>query len=408
MLYKPREDSFLLQKYVKRFAYGNVLDIGTGSGILALDAAKKKNVKKVVAVDIQKKVIKHCKENIKDKKIEFFASDLFSIFKTTTDKKTIEKQSQKFKNFKSLKKTNKTKKIKKFDTIIFNPPYLPEDVKLKDLTLDGGKKGYEVLERFFDDVNDHLSEKGVVLVVFSSLTKKDKVDEFIRNNLLEFKLLEKQHIFFEDLFVYLIKKTDLLRKLEKKKVKNLRYFTHGHRGILFTGGHNNKKIVIKAKLAESKAVGRINNEIKWLKLLNKHKVGPKLLFYENDFFVYEFVKGEFIMPYFEKSNKTEIKKILKIIFKQLHALDKLGVDKEEMHHPFKHVLIGKKIVLLDFERCHKTKKPKNVTQFLMCLIRKDMSNLLDKKGINLNKGDMISIAKEYKQTYNLKILEGLF
>ncbi|MFH0898193.1 MAG: HemK2/MTQ2 family protein methyltransferase, partial [bacterium] len=341
MIYQPREDSFLMQKYVRKYAKGLVLEIGTGSGILALESAKKPNVKKVLAVDIQKSVICHCKKNIKNKKITFQTSDLFSKIKT------------------------------KFDTIIFNPPYLPEDIKLKDLTLDGGKKGYEILERFLNNANYHLKENGIILIIFSSLTKKEKIDEFIRNNLFQSELLEKEHIFFEDLYTYQLKKSDLLKKLEKKKVNSIKYFTHGHRGILFTGQYKKKKITIKAKLPESKAEGRIQNEIKWLKILNKHKIGPKLLFHEKDFFIYEFIKGIFITPYIKKSKKAKITQTLKNIFKQLHIIDKLKVDKEEMHHPFKHIIIDKKPVLLDFERCHKTKKPKNLTQFLVCLIRKD-------------------------------------
>ena len=96
MNYEPREDSELLAKYVKKFAFGNVLDMGTGSGIQAITAAKKKSVKSVVAADIQEEVIENNKNNIKNKKIKFIVSDLFSNIKN-----------------------------KKFDTIIFNPPYLP-------------------------------------------------------------------------------------------------------------------------------------------------------------------------------------------------------------------------------------------------------------------------------------------
>ena len=177
MIYKPREDSELLAKYVKKYAFGLVLDIGTGSGIQALTAAKNKNVKKVVAVDIQKEVIDYCKENIKNKKIVFKQSDLFS-------------------NIKNIR----------FDTIIFNPPYLPEDIKLKDLTIDGGKKGYEVIERFLDDVNDYLKPNGIILIVFSSLTKPKIINKIIKRNKLGCKLLEKRRIFFEELLVYLVKK----------------------------------------------------------------------------------------------------------------------------------------------------------------------------------------------------------
>ena len=111
ILYQPREDSYLLAKHVAMQAKGNVLDVGTGSGIQAMTAAKLKKVKSVLGIDIQKPVVEHCKKTIKSKKIRFKQSNLFENI------------------------------AGKFDTIIFNPPYLPEDVKLKDITVAGGKKG---------------------------------------------------------------------------------------------------------------------------------------------------------------------------------------------------------------------------------------------------------------------------
>ena len=180
-VYEPREDSTLLEHYVRQYAKGHVLDMGTGSGIQAITAAHGINVKSVLAVDVQKSAIDYCRKCIKNRKIKFLVSDLFD----------------------GIKK-DKQLKNEKFDTIIFNPPYLPDELKVKDLTLEGGKKGYEVIERFLSQVNSFLKEDGIILIVFSSLTKKEKVDEFIRNNLLEFELLEKEHYFFEDLYVYKI------------------------------------------------------------------------------------------------------------------------------------------------------------------------------------------------------------
>ena len=64
--YEPREDSYLLQKFVKKHAIGIVLDLGTGLGIQAITASKNKKVKKVLAADINREVLKTAKKNSKN------------------------------------------------------------------------------------------------------------------------------------------------------------------------------------------------------------------------------------------------------------------------------------------------------------------------------------------------------
>ena len=372
-VYEPREDSTMLEHHVRQHAKGNVLEVGTGSGIQAIAAAQNKNVASVLATDIQKGVIEYCKKCIKNKKIKFLQSDLFKNIKGT------------------------------FDTIIFNPPYLPQELKLKDLTIEAGKKGYEVIERFLDNVNKFLKSDGIILITFSSLTKKEKIEEFIKNNLLDFEELEKTHIFFEDIYVYLLRKSIFLRKLEDKGISNVRYLAKGHRGLLFTGFYHSKKISIKTKNPQSKAIGRINNETKWLKKLNKCNIGPRLIFIDDDYFVYDFIDGDFIIDYIKKSNKNYIKKIIKNIFNQLFLLDKLKIDKEEMHHPIKHIIVNKnKPYIIDFERVHFSQNPKNVTQFCQFLISGYLNKLLKNKGININKNNLIQLAKIYKNNQSSK------
>ncbi|PIN86346.1 hypothetical protein COV19_05105 [Candidatus Woesearchaeota archaeon CG10_big_fil_rev_8_21_14_0_10_44_13] len=379
MLYKPREDSHLLVKYVKRFASGRVLDIGTGSGIQAMAAAKLKRVKSVLAVDIQEEIVqhcmRHCRSEISSRKISFRQSDLFGNIAED----------------------------ERFDTIIFNPPYLPEDASLKDITVEGGKKGYETLERFFDGMSSHLKPEGTAIIIFSSFTNKDKVDGFIADNLLEAKELDKRRIFFEELYVYMMKKSAFLKTLEKKGIKGIRRLTKGKRGLIFIGqsAKNRKKIAIKLQRKDIGARGTVDRESRILRLLNRKKIGPKILFSGKDFFAYEFVEGIFIPEFLEKAGKREIINILNDVFLQCRKLDMMRMNKEEMQHPYKHIVVCRegskaRAVLLDFERARKTGKPSNVTQFCQYVTSGKFRHLASGK-IRIDEQRLRKIAAGYKK-----------
>jgi release factor glutamine methyltransferase len=208
MIYDPEEDSFLLQKFVKKYAKGLVLDMGTGSGIQAVTASE--NADLVIGLDISKEVIKYCKKNVKAKNIQFFKSNLFEVFEDNFffydkfDNKILVYDKKKVNDREKLKTL--VKKQVKFDVIVFNPPYLPQELQERDERLEGGKKGYEVIAKFLDKVSNYLKKDGKVLLLFSSFTNKGKIDLLIKKNNLRFVELEKKHIFFEDLYVYYIAK----------------------------------------------------------------------------------------------------------------------------------------------------------------------------------------------------------
>jgi len=368
-MYKPREDSYLLEKYVKKFAKGEVLDVGTGSGLLVEATLKNKKVRSALASDTDKTIL----TKLKNKKYKVIYSDLFSNIKG------------------------------KFGTIIFNPPYLPDSKCDSDKSLGGGKKGYELLVKFLNQVGDYLTKNGIILIVFSSISNRKIIDQTINDNLLEYELLEKKRIFFEELYIYKIIKSKLLKKFENKNTKDIKLFAKGHRGIIFKAKYKNKDVAIKIKRPESKAIDRICNEIKFLKILNKYKIGPKLVFSTKGYFVYEFIPGKFILDYFENTSKKGMVKILKDVLKQMYIMDQLKINKEEMHHPVKHIVINKnKPHLLDFERCYKTEKPHNVTQFLQFII-----SIRKRFKLDIERKSLIKFSKEYKKDYSKETLNKI-
>ncbi|MEK6969004.1 MAG: HemK2/MTQ2 family protein methyltransferase [Nanoarchaeota archaeon] len=380
-IYQPAEDSYLLNKFVKKVASGKVLDMGTGSGIQALTAVNSPKVKEVLAVDINKTAITVLQKTIHEKKlkkIKVLNSDLFE------------------------------KVTGQFGCIIFNPPYLPQDKNITDAALYGGKKGWEISEHFFQQVSNYLTPTGIILFLFSSLTNKSKIEQILTDHLFQFKELGKQKLAFEELYVYKITKTTLLKTLEKKGIKNIHYFAHGKRGVIYAGTKTTKQIVaIKVNRKESTAVGRITNEAKWLKLLNKRSIGPKLLFHGKDYLTYEFVQGKFLLDWLENKDKGTIKLVLISLLQQCFELDQLKINKEELHRPFKHILITKENqpVLIDFERCYKTDKPHNLTQFIEFICR--IKTELEQKGFPISADKLRELAKQYKENQSKQNLNQI-
>lgn len=173
MIYTPREDSFLLERYVKQYSKNKkVIDVGTGSGIQAL-SAKESGAKKVIACDINPEAVKL----VNEKGIETFRSDLFSNIR------------------------------EKFDLVIFNPPYLPEDEREDDeskLVTTGGKRGDEIILRFLKQAIEHLNKNGKILLLISSLTPQNEVISLMNKMGLIYTVLGEDKFDFETLQVWLI------------------------------------------------------------------------------------------------------------------------------------------------------------------------------------------------------------
>jgi release factor glutamine methyltransferase len=170
-LYEPAEDSYLLKKtleekipkFLSKSPNFKFLEIGCGSGI-QLEAAFKLGIKKdnILSCDIDPSAVKKCKAL----GFNCIKSDIFEKIKG------------------------------KFDLIIFNPPYLPENKFDKEKDTTGGKNGSEIINRFLIQSRSHLTPIGNILILTSSLTKGIKWLNFKK------KLLAKQKLFFEELYVY--------------------------------------------------------------------------------------------------------------------------------------------------------------------------------------------------------------
>jgi HemK-related putative methylase len=376
-IYEPQEDSHLMVECVKKYAKGSVLDMGTGSGIQGITALNVKSVKSVMFSDINPAALNYVKENS-------------GLEISKTGKPVLYRHSDLY-----------AKIPEKFDTIIFNPPYLPDDeFDNEKLITTGGKHGHEIFERFLTDSKSHLNIDGTILLLLSSLSGKGEIDAKIRELGYTKNQIAKLGLFMEQLYVYSLKITD------SSIIK-------GHRGIVEictkTIKGEDKLVAIKRSLTEHYDA---SNEARFLKMLNKSGIGPKLIKVDkkNNALVMEYIQGERILDYFADKyvKKKQIKQIFEDVLMQLYSMDISRINKLEMTNPYKHIIIrDEKPVMIDFERCIYTEKPKNITQFIQFLCSGKLQHILKEKNIQINSSKLMTIAREYKDSYDEKYLSQI-
>lgn len=142
----PRPETELLveELLLPIYQFDSVLDIGTGSGAIAIALKLEKNNLTIDAVDISEKALEIAKENAKNNngEIAFFASDLFSNVQ------------------------------KKYDLIVSNPPYISEhDYKLLDvgilkyeprLALVADENGVKIYRQIIEEAANYLHNNGLL------------------------------------------------------------------------------------------------------------------------------------------------------------------------------------------------------------------------------------------------------
>ena len=158
--------------YNDKKAHFNILDIGTGSGAIAISLAREFENAEIVAIDISEDAIKVANQNIKTKKL---------------DKRI------------KLKKTSVENIQDNFDLIVSNPPYLTQNEinNISDeirnfepfIALFGGEDGLDFYQEFSKQIYNKL-KKGGYLILEIGASQFSDCREIFRDSGL--KLIKKE------------------------------------------------------------------------------------------------------------------------------------------------------------------------------------------------------------------------
>lgn len=148
----PRPETELLVDEVRKLSPKSVVDIGTGSGCIAISVAKNLPNTKVIAIDLSEKALDIAKQNAKFHKVEdqivFLKNDLLTGFQNIPD------------------------------VVVANLPYIPTarlmliDPMVKDfeptMALDGGQDGFELYRTLFRQLkNQNIYPKTLIAEIDS-------------------------------------------------------------------------------------------------------------------------------------------------------------------------------------------------------------------------------------------------
>ena len=158
-VYQPAEDSGLLATAIEERGRGRLLEVGTGSGWVAAQAVQEADaVTDVVASDRSPHACRSAHQRAREgglpPSFAVVCGDLVAPFANDI-----------------------------FDTVAFNPPYLPTDPDNEwddwmERALSGGESGRDLIEPFLETVGRVLAPGGVVLLLVSSLAGYDAVIEY--------------------------------------------------------------------------------------------------------------------------------------------------------------------------------------------------------------------------------------
>lgn len=201
------------------------------------------------------------------------------------------------------------------------------------------------------------------------------------------------------------------------KLSNKEYYAKGKRGIASLATYKGMRVLVKEHNPQA-AVDTISYEATILQQLNTYDIGPKFIAYDekNRMLIREFIEGEEFVEYLESANKKEIFRVLTEIFYQCRKMDLLGINKLELTRPYKHIFVTTKktakrekgsVVQIDFERCTRTEHPKNVTQFVQCVLRGRLSSIFAKHNIVMNESNLLDLTKKYKHSYDIFVFEQI-
>lgn len=176
----PRKETEILTevsiKEAKKLKNPKIIDIGCGSGVIAVSIKRYHKEAKVFACDVSEKAIFIACENARfnNTKVSFICCNLLDAIKG------------------------------KFDIIVSNPPYVEESLVLEyepKIALCGGRDGLDFYPKIFKKARDLLNPKGLIILEIP-YKKKEAISEIAKGFCFSLKRIVSDYNSIERVLIF--------------------------------------------------------------------------------------------------------------------------------------------------------------------------------------------------------------
>jgi putative serine/threonine protein kinase len=194
-------------------------------------------------------------------------------------------------------------------------------------------------------------------------------------------------------------------------LNNLPVLGKGYVGVVVLSNQGKSKVALKIRRIDSSR-SEMGAEAKLLRLANEVDVGPKLLDSSKNFIIMEYLEGKKIFDWIRdlkgRGSAAKLRDMIRKVLEDCYTLDKIRLDHGELSHLHKHVIIGSKVSIIDFESASVNRRTSNVTSATQSIfIGSGIANLVKKIIKEPNRKKLILSLRNYKNDQSRKNFEDV-
>ena len=185
------------------------------------------------------------------------------------------------------------------------------------------------------------------------------------------------------------------------EISGLRVLGKGCVSIVVAARGSAGEVALKIRRVDANRPN-LNQEAKLQSLANKLDVGPKLYNHTDNFILMELIRGvnlpEWVKNLKGKGTASNLRGVCRVLLEKCWRLDQSGLDHGELSNLSKHVIVGDRVEIIDFESASTTRSVRNLTSAAQYLfIGGPIANRI-RKILNLtNTSYIIEAIRSYKK-----------